>query len=353
MKNGFKPVIIILMLVFLLLSLSNSCSVIDSGKDPYLIPVLIVKYYPVNGSRIDINVTGDWGVSLSRTRGKVDGTILGVISALEEGSKYHGYKDVDAVQSLEYRIVGDYEFLEPLPTYSKQGHNAPMTDYNEIINRINGREWVEEKGVKEIWIWAYHGGKVDLWESNMAGSFGDISNSDRDPNDLPVYNNTYTVYHYNYQRDVSEAVENHMHQLEAVLNFVDGRDATAADKWSDLLYWGKFVGSDRSHRIIEPRAGWSHYPPNAERDYDWANKTYVMSDIENWNPQGTGEKVRINCERWDSSSLKWFIYWMQNHPGKDNGLEFQDEKLTNWWMFIGDFDNAMSSGLSLTRKKKE
>ncbi len=71
--------------------------------------------------------------------------------------------------------------------------------------------------VKEVWIWGYHGGVLDLWESNMASPFGAISNSNRDPNDLPVLKSTYTVYHYNYQRGASEAVEDHMHQFEAVL----------------------------------------------------------------------------------------------------------------------------------------
>ena len=63
---------------------------------------------------------------------------------------------------------------------------------------------------------------------------------------------------------------------------IDGRDVTHRDKWSELLFWGKFVGSDASHKIINPGCGWAHYPPNGERDYDWANPRYVMTDIEDW-----------------------------------------------------------------------
>ena len=44
-----------------------------------------------------------------------------------------------------------------------------------------------------------------------------LSNSDRDPDDLPILKNTYTVYHYNYERDTQEAVHNHIHQIEAVM----------------------------------------------------------------------------------------------------------------------------------------
>jgi hypothetical protein len=206
-----------------------------------------------------------------------------------------------------------------------------MTDYNAIMNRIDIRRWVEERGVKEVWLWGYHGGVIDLWESNMAGPYGDISNSDRDPHDLPVLDKTYTVYHYNYGRGPSEAVEDHMHQIEAILRHIDSH-----------LFWDRFVG-----RPGEGRCGWSHYPPNAERDYDWANPNYVWTDIEDWIPEGTGQKQQFNCQRWNRDSLTWFIYWMQNLPGANHGLMYRGCPLTNWWVFIGDFDGVMRKGLGL------
>jgi hypothetical protein len=174
-----------------------------------------------------------------------------------------------------------------------------------------------------------------------------VSNSDRDPKDLPVYDRTYTVYHYNYQRGASEAVEDHMHQIEAVLNAVDGRDATPEAQWTNLLFWGRFVGSDHTHKLVKPGCGWAHYPPNAERDYDWANPRFVETDIEDWKPDGTGRKVRLNCQRWEGDSLKWFVFWMQNLPGRDNGLHHQGKRLRNWWVFLGDYDLATRQGMKL------
>ena len=205
-----------------------------------------------------------------------------------------------------------------------------MTDYRAIMERVGIREWVGERGVLEVWIWGYHGGVVDLWESNMAGPFGDISNSDRDPGDLPVLGRTYTVYHYNYGRGVSEAVENHMHQLEALFRHAD-----------EELFWNRFVG-----KVREGRCGWSHFPPNGGRDYDWSNRTLIQTDIEEWQPGG-GPKQWLDCRRWGGDSLTWFIYWMQNIPGRDNGLEYEGRPLSNWWRFVGDFDEANRSGANL------
>ncbi|MEZ4656076.1 MAG: hypothetical protein R2911_00720 [Caldilineaceae bacterium] len=296
-----------------------------NGRAPFNIPVLVVSYFPVRNGRIDRTVTGDVDGSLEQMRQHTQRTTTQVVQALEQGSTYHGYKNPGARPSLRYEIVETLEFLEPLPTWRKPGHRAPMTDYNAIMARVNVADWVMRRGVKEIWIWGYHGGVVDLWESNMAGPFGDISNSDRDPHDLPVLAKTYTVYHYNYQRGPSEAVEDHIHQIEAVLRQVDPH-----------LFWDKFVGGQHGDRC-----GWAHFPPNGERDYDWRNAKQVWTDIEDWRPEGEGQKQLMGCERWRGDSLQWFIYWMQNLPGAHNGLTYRGRPLTNWWRFIGDFDAAM------------
>lgn len=321
----------------------------DDG--PFVIPIVVVKYFPLKDGKINFDITREFRGTLDEARKRTDEITDAVIYALEQGSRYHAYKDPDAKPSLDYEVVKTYEFLEPLPTVEKRGHRVPFPDYNKIMERIGIRSWVEDKGVKEVWIHGYHG-TIGLWESNMAGPYGDISNSDRDPDDLPVLKKTYTVYHYNYGRGRNEALENHMHQIEHVLNYVDGRDVTPHEEWGSLLFWGKFVGSDISHKMIPTeqgfyRCGWTHYPPNAESDYDWRSKRVVMSDIEDWKPDGTGEKKPITSTIWDGDSYKWFIYWMQAFPGMDNGLTCNGKPLRNWWLFMGDFDNAMAKKMKL------
>jgi hypothetical protein len=336
-------------MLLLFLTVTTFPAITSAQNEPYEIPVVVVKYFPVDGENIDKSVTGDYGAPLKDTQVKVDNIVNQLVSTLENASRYHAYKDSSKEPSLKYKILDTYEYFEPLPVSEKKQGDVFMTDYRKILDRINIEEYVEEKGVKEIWIFGYHGGVVGLWESNMSSPFGDVSNSDRDEDDLPVFSNTYTVYHYNYQRGLSEAVENHMHQIEALINHFDGRDTTNEKNWDQLLFWGNFVGSDASHKIINPGCGWAHYPPNGKKDYDWKNEKYVLTDIEDWKPDGSGERIKINCEKWNCNSLDWFTYWMQSLPGKNNNLTYKDSKLINWWIFTGDFDTAKKDNLKLTK----
>jgi hypothetical protein len=302
----------------------------DSHRD-FTVPVLVLRYLPLSGNRISRKATGDVDVSLQDIRRHTDRETERVVEALERGSAYHRYQDPTARPCLRYPILDTIEFLEPLPSWHKRGHQVPMVDYDAILERINIRQWVEERGVKQVWLWGYHGGVVDMWESNMAGPFGDISNSDQDGRDMPVLNQTYTLYHYNYGRTASEAVEDHIHQIEVML------------RQADLdLFWNRFVG-----RTGEGRCGWAHYPPNGERDYDWANRKTVWSDIEDWRPDGTGQRRPIDCTRWNCGSLDWFVYWMQNLPGRNNGIQYRGRPLANWWAWVGDWDGVMAAGLGL------
>lgn len=290
--------------------------------EPWQIPVLEIRYFPVtpDGQKIDIAVTSNVSASLSEIRQKCDNLTQKIITSLEEGSRFRAYKNSAAASSLKYKIIDKLEFLEPLP----HSRYKKFPDYKKILERVNIKDYVENKGVKEVWIWGYHSPELAPWESNMASPYGDISNSDRDPADLPILGSTYTVYHYNYERTASEAVENHMHQIETlIINFN-----------KDL--WERFAGVPGNWRC-----GNCHYPPNGKHDYDWSNKSYVETDIEDWRPESIGEKISINCDKWQGDSLKWFIYWMQSLPGAGNNLPYLGKKLTNWWVVIGDYDGMI------------
>lgn len=320
--------------------IDENCDGTDAAcATPYAIPVLDLSYIPTVSGNVDVSLTGDWqNPSISALIGNIDSLRSGLIATLDKGSIYHGYDNQMATPSVDYQVFEKKTFYTPVPIsseYQGMSPGVPSADHIKILNDLNICDYVENKGVKEVWVWMYHTDKVAPIESNMAGPYGDISNSYRLA-DLPICKKTYTVYDYNYGRAYSNAVEDHTHQIEAILGYVDYD-----------LFWRLFVGTNYGGG----RCGWTHYPPNGVRDYDWNNENGVLSDCEDWRPDGSGQKKIANCHIWATSSsvcdadegLSFKTWWMQNIPGKNNDLIYGGKRLRNWWTFVGNFDVAMSS----------
>ena len=241
------------------LALSASVSLLSQkpqgvGADgPWRIPVLVVNYLPrtADGLRIDIAVTSNVDAPVTEIEEKCRRQTAETIEALEQGSRFRAYKNPEAKPSLDYEVVHTETFYEAMPHDAKHPGYA---DYNAMLARIDVATWVEKKGVREIWFWGYHSKQIAPNESNMAGPHGDVSNSYRHEDDLPRLSKTYTVYHYNYERDTAMAVHNHLHQIEALMRAHGGE------------LWQLFEGKAGAWRC-----GNCHFPPNARFDYDWRN----------------------------------------------------------------------------------
>jgi len=354
MKLAKKQVIIIFVLLLLALTLPLPLFLVsqrqeirkevEEGSIPREILVLDLRYFPPdpsNPEKLNKNIVGEdlpGEVYIRDVRNRVETIENELIYNLERGSAYHQYKDNNSRPVLRYRILEKKEFLRPILRTDNPEWNFNPDHLNELRS-LNICDYVERKGVKEVWIWMYHytpdlngDGRPDKdpnryfvgpVESNMAGPFGDISNSERFNDDLPVCSKTYTVYEYNYGRWIGEALEDHGHQIEAVFSYVD----------SDI--WGRFVGGS-----TEPFAcGNVHCPPNVMFDcpnhqYDWHNERKVLSYCEDWKPEG-GETKEVNCHTWAKGNcvvdgeIGYKVWWMQNIP-------------QNWWVYFSDFDWAMT-----------
>ena len=350
----------------------------------YEIPVVIMRFLPTSdGVNLDVSKTPDyWNlgpISLEALKAKIDVFDKRIKFMLEEGSRFRGYKTPSAPPSIGYRVVEYITVYEQTPAGPILEHDngfplyAP--DYNQIFARFNMEHYVNDLGVKEIWVWqgtvtpSFPSYDPDLHqpedfrlaaESNMSSPLtGDISNSYRLNNDLPVYNSTYTVYGQNIRRTQAEAVHNHGHQLEVILKHVDRLQHGNTD-----LFWQNFVGTDENGSHITGRAGWTHMPPNTTKHYDYTqNTTLVESDIEDWTPDNSGSKKLFNVDTygnltypWPDSDpttipqrveSQWYIYWMQNMPGHGNRIQYEDRYLTNWWIFTTDWDTAIADDIGL------
>lgn len=282
---------------------------------------------------------------------------------LEEMSRFRGYKAASNSPYLGYSIVAHYIFYEALPLDTRTNPfdaSQKMVDFTALINKVGGQKWVEHKSVREFWFNNYFNDKFQFWESNMSSPLtGDISNSDRFPGDLPVCSNSYVIYGTNYHRTQAEAIHNHGHQIEAMLDYVDRRHSGTSE-----LFWGKFVGVPGypGPAMIPGRCGWTHQPPNTMINYGYLDPTIVDVDCENWKPDGSGAKVPVNSAYFDTLSYAWpdgvinipqraetqfYIWWGQNMPGHQNQIPYNATVMENWWRIIGDWDASISDETKL------
>lgn len=298
----------------------------------YKIPVLVLKYFPKDPddpTKIDRKITGTDllpGTTIEEVRQKITGLTDQLAASLEKGSIFHGYKDTNGPINLDYSISEEKEFLKPVPV--EAGNEPRPADHMKILKEegFDICNFVETKGVKEVWLWMYHSSQTSPVESYQRGPYGGVGNGYMN---LPLCSKTYTVYDYNYGRSVAEALEDHTHHFEALFRSIDSET------------WNKFVGGTN-----EPFAcGWTHCPPNVMADcnqhqYDWRNETNVRSDCEDWSKERSGESKNISCHTWDGATcndnggVNFKIWWMQNLP-------------KSWWEFIGDFDLTMKLGKKL------
>jgi hypothetical protein len=106
-------------------------------------------------------------------------------------------------------------------------------------------------------------------------------------------------------------------------------------------------------------------PPNTTSDYDYLNTTIVQSDIASWLPAG-GDRAPVSVSTWggipyawpsalapgetgipQKAESQWYMYWMQNMPGRGNTIPFLSGQMTNWWQFTADWDTAIRGRVGL------
>ena len=322
------------------------------------IPVVILRYLPTtDGINVDPVVTGI-SSTLADLEDRIDELTIETKFMLEEGTRFRGYQSSGSPTSLGYRVLEIVTIYEKFQTGIEVPWNPGIyfPDYEQILTRADAEEWVNTHGVREFWIWGWHYGDIEQPESNMSSPLtGDISNSIR-AEDLPIFDSTYTVYGYNYDRTSNESVHNHGHQLEAVLSHANNLQDGNTD-----LFWHDFVGQNSQGSWITGRCGWTHMPPNTTSHYDYWNMALAESDCSDWTPAGTGATQLVNADTWGTLVYPWpegppdhdliqhqfYIWWMQNMPGRENGIPYSSEAMTNWWAFTGDWDGAISRGVGL------
>ena len=343
-----------------------------------IVPVVIINYMPTNdGINLDTMraFTGYNPMTLLQVKNRANDIQKLTKFGIEEGSKFRGFSNANAkpevgMQVIEY--VNVYELTTMMvPNQVITPTTDPIIDVRPIFQRLGMQNLVNINNVKEVWLNFYpisseyqvvqqynipQSQWINFAESYMSSpTTGNISNSDRSNDVLPVYNSTYVVYGYNLGRTYAENIHNRGHQIEAQLGYMD----TSSQLYSGVgLFWNQFVGIPQTGGMPTGRVGDTHFPPNGTADYDYSNTSYINTDICNWEPLG-GKQQSINCTLWMNPKLsyplqstwsndymdsdaqwKWIVCFFQSIPGYNNNIPFHGSVLTDWWDIFYNWDNA-------------
>lgn len=246
--------------------------------------------------------------------------------------------EVDAfVKYTDGFIYDDNSYLEAWYNqdfdHGDAGRDQPMSDYQAILQEYEICEKLNQGEIDELWMFAFP--YSGFWESALAGPGAFQYNSP------PVMGTTceklLPIMGFNYERGVSEMLEDFGHRVEATMKHVYGSWQNDED-----TPWNKFTLYDR---IMPGKAncGRVHFAPNSIRDYDWGNTNPVRSFCDDWYnyPNLQGKHRTFNCDEWGCDGYGFHKWWLKHLP-RVSGLN--EGKLNNWWWYVLDYDSASKEG---------
>ncbi len=183
------------------------------------VPFLMINLFPTTDGIIhndSIGPSSYWSIdnpSLDSTKEKIKNILLITKNAIEVGSSFRDYgknEEIQYIQLLPKAYINVYVNNTISYRTRQMWFGSKTLDYNTLFEDLNIQHYVEDEGVKEVWITEFPYGEYPslvnaniydssnnnwLPESNMSSLLtGDISNSYRIQNDLPIYSKSYVVY---------------------------------------------------------------------------------------------------------------------------------------------------------------
>jgi hypothetical protein len=217
-------------------------------------------------------------------------------------------------------------------------HEPDVADYPRMIEEYGLASYVREDVADEIWI--FGGPYFGFYEASMAGPDAFFVNGG-------VYGDVeapkpFVIMGFNYERGVAEMVHDLVHRTEFTMKRVYG----GWNMRNPQTPWDQFTQNAFDSPDALAAVGTCHHPPNAQKDYDYANARTVLSNADEWlqYPATSDTAKPVNRETWGGPDyqrgyLNWWLERLPHAPGTAG-----DGRLHNWWRYVFQFEQFDASG---------
>ncbi len=205
-------------------------------------------------------------------------------------------------------------------------HDPDAVDYKAILTEFDLLARVESKRIDEVWLFAFP--FAGFYESIMVGPGAFWCNSPPIPRTEGI-SRRFVVMGFNYEREVGPMLESFGHRVESILKHTWRRQHGEDNLWERFILYDKKAPG-------KANVGWMHYAPNSLTDYDWGNRTKVLSNCDDWLnfPNLQGIVRQVDCSDWGNGDMrahhKWWFKRLPNAPGHTRGIA------NNWWWYAID-----------------
>ncbi|MDZ7342630.1 MAG: hypothetical protein ONB27_14820 [candidate division KSB1 bacterium] len=209
-------------------------------------------------------------------------------------------------------------------------HQPDAVDYLKLFEEFDVFRQVENNEIDEVWCFTFP--YSGFWETTMAGKNAFYCNSDPVPQTEHV-SRRFITYGFNYEREVGCMLEDFGHMTESVMSHVFRNTPQDQNLWQQFTQYDQMAST-------KANCGNVHFAPNSERDYDWGNQRFVLSNCDDWLnfPHFKGITREVNCAEWGNGDMrehhKWWFKHLPHAEGETNGIS------NNWWYYIADVDRV-------------
>jgi hypothetical protein len=209
---------------------------------------------------------------------------------------------------------------------TQPAHQPETADYQAILTGLNVLSRIANREIDEVWLMAFP--QAGFYESTMCGAGAFWCNSQPQAWSAGC-KRRFVVMGLSFERGVGEMLHSFGHRAESILQQTFAKTTGTANLYQRFSLYDKEAPGQAALGTI-------HFPPNADRDYDYNNPRKVNSSCYDWYnfPAFKNDVRQVDADEWGNGDMRLLHKWWLNHlpkvAGRTSGVA------NNWWQYVMD-----------------